>query len=399
MGKDPEFEVPKQEEIRADVRTLFRGAIRLVLESLLEEEIREMVGVDRWKRMGGRRDYRNGTYMRQLLTSMGLIDLAVPRTRHGGSPVDVLGRYQRRTDDVDAVIAEAYVQGVSTRKMASVTEALAGEVVSRSTVSRITKTLEEQVEGLRKAPIASPIVYLYLDATFLDARWARKVENVAALIAYGVGMDGHRQLLGITLGAVESEASWTELLQQLIGRGLDGVKLVISDDHEGLKAAVRHVLPEVRHQRCVVHLERNVLTHAPRRLWKRLGRAVAAVFDAPSLADARKRLAALKAGFGTQVPEAMDCLESGFAAATQFYAFPKEHWRRIRSTNTLERLNGEIKRRIRAVGAFPDRASALRLIIAVAIRQTEIWAKRQYLDMALLDDGKEKTKEPAQKAA
>jgi putative transposase len=354
-----------------------------VIETVLQEEVREMVGARRFERLGQRKDVRNGTYLRRLLTSMGQLEISVPRTRQSGSPAEVLGRYQRRAPELDEMISEAYVRGVSTRGMGRVTEALVGEKVSRSAVSRVNKRLEEDVEALRTAPIEGPIRYLYLDATFLDARWARGVENVAALVAYGVCEDGHRRLLGITIGAQESEASWSELLGQLLERGLAGVELVIADEHAGLAKAVRGLLPEAKRQRCVVHLERNVLTKAPARLRGRLAREVAAIFAAPSLAEAKKRLEKLRGSLGEHVPEAISCLEAGFPTATSFYAFPEAHWKRIRSTNGLERLHGEIKRRIRSVGAFPDRSSALRLITAVAIRATAIWSDRRYLDMSL----------------
>jgi transposase-like protein len=274
--------------------------------------------------------------------------------------------------------------------MGKVTEALAGEQVGRSTVSRVTRTLEQQVEGLRRAPITEPITYLYLDGTFLDARWARKVENVAALVAYGIGPDGRRRLLGITIGAQESEASWTELLRQLTERGLSGVKLVIADAHAGLGAAVRHHLPEAKLQRCVVHLQRNALAQTPWRLRGRLGREITNVFAAQAVSDARKRLDALKLGLGKELPEAMATLEDGFAAATQFYAFPRAHWRRIKTTNGLERLHAEIKRRTNAIGAFPDRSSALRLITAVAVAVTAIWGQRLYVDMSQFDSAQAK---------
>lgn len=384
MSDGIEFTRVSQEELRADLQGLFRGAIRLVLESALDQEVREMIGARRYERLGTRKDQRNGTYLRRLLTSMGLIELAVPRTRASGSPIDVVGRYQRRTGEIDDAITAAYVEGVSTRDMGRVTTALMGESVGRSTVSRVTKQLGEDVESLRKAPLTSAYPYLYLDATFVDARWARQVENVSALVAYGVNEEGHRQLLAVTIGAEESEASWSELLGQLVERGLHGVRLVIADGHSGIRAAVRRLLPEAKRQRCTVHLERNVLAKAPQRLRPRLAKAVSAIFDAPDEREAKKRLAALKAGLGTQVPEAMECLDAGFTDATRFFAFPKEHWRRIRSTNGLERLHGEVKRRTRAVGAFPDRASALRLITAVALQTTRIWSDRRYLDMSLL---------------
>ena len=384
MNEVAELELPTQENFQADLRTVFQGAVRLALESVLEEVVRDMIGARRWQRLGSRRDVRNGTYLRRLLTTMGAIDVAVPRTRENGSPVEVIGRYRRRAAEVDAGIVSAYVSGASTRDVGRITEALMGEQVSRSTVSRVTKSLDEKVTELRKAPIAGAIPYLFLDATFLDARWARTVENVSALVAYGIGLDGKRQLLAVTIGAGESEDSWSDLLTQLNERGLSGVELVVADAHAGLAKAVRKHIPEAPLQRCTVHLQRNVLAKAPQRLRSRLAKAVTQVFEAPSKAEAKKRVEALAAGLGKQVPEAIACLENGFEAATHFYAFPREHWHRIRSTNGLERLHGEIKRRTRAVGAFPDRASALRLITAVALQVTAIWTDRRYLDMSLL---------------
>ncbi len=385
MQDATDFEAPSQVDVRSDVLALFRGAIRMTLEAVLEEEIREMVGAARWARLG-RKDHRNGSYLRGLLTSMGHLDVAFPRSRSSGSAgAEVLGRYKRCAEELDAAITEAYVNGVSTRKMGKVTEALMGKDVGRSTVSRVTKRLEENVEALRRAPLNQRFPYLYLDATFLDTRWARTVENVSALVAYAVGEDGHRHLLAIAIGASESKAAWEELLAQLVERGLHGVQLVIADAHAGLGAAVRLVFPEVKVQRCTVHLTRNVLAKAPWRLRGRLGREVSKLFEAPSLTEAKKRLEALRSGLGGQVPEAMICLDEGFLAATTFYAFPQAHWRRIRSTNGLERLHGEVKRRIRSVGAFPDRASALRLITAVAVATTALWDDRRYFDMSLLN--------------
>jgi putative transposase len=384
MEESAVFAAVEQEEIRTDIGALFRGAIRVTLECLLEQEVREMVGARRYERLGSRKDHLNGTYLRRLLTSMGEVELAVPRTRHSGAPADVVGRYKRRTDEVDRLVTTAYVQGVSTRDMTRLSQALMGQGISRSTVSRVTKVLSEQVEQLRRAPIEGPIPYLYLDATFLDARWARAVENVSALVAYGVDGTGHRRLLAVTLGAEESEQSWAELLTQVCERGLSGVQLVIADDHRGLANAVRRHLPEVRRQRCTVHLERNVLTKVPQRLRARVAKQLRGIFDAPAAADARKRLHDFAQGLGRHVPEALRCLEDGFAAATQFYVFPCEHWARIRSTNGLERLHGEVKRRTRSIGAFPDRDSALRLVTAVAIETAHVWADRRYLDMSLL---------------
>jgi transposase-like protein len=390
MEESAVFAPVEQETIQTDIGALFRGAIRVTLECLLEQEVREMVGARRYERLASRKDHLNGTYLRRLLTSMGLVEIAVPRTGHSGGPADVLGRYKRRTDEVDRMVTTAFVQGVSTRDMTRVSQALMGQGISRSTVSRVTKVLEEQVDQLRRAPIDGPIPYLYLDATFLDARWARAVENVSALVAYGIDGTGHRRLLGVALGAEESEQSWAELLTQLADRGLSGVQLVIADEHRGLANAVRRHLPEARRQRCTVHLERNVLTKVPQRLRGRVAKQLRAIFQAADLAEARKRLHEFGQGLGKQVPEALACLEAGFSAATQFFAFPREHWTRIRSTNGLERLHGEVKRRTRSIGAFPDRDSALRLVTAVALETAQVWADRRYLDMSLLKSDKPK---------
>jgi len=297
-----DFAVVAQEEIRQDLRAMLRGAIRAGLELVLAEELERLVGADWYGRVAGRRDRRNGAYVRRLLASLGAIELTVPRTRGSGSVNAVVGRYRRRTAEVDALLTSAYVNGVSARKAGDLTTALLGERVSRSTVSRVAKGLDAQVAALQRAPITGAHPYLYLDATFLHARWARSVENVSALVAYAVGSDGHRRLLGVSLGAEESEASWATLLAQLIERGLAGVRLVIADEHAGLAAAVRRFLPEAERQRCTVHLQRNVLSRVPARLRPRVAREVAALFHAKSLPVARQRLAELPGPLGPGAP-------------------------------------------------------------------------------------------------
>lgn len=373
--------IPTQEDFHFDLEARVRGAVHATIQAVLEEELERLVGAGPYERSDQRVDVRNGHYARHIVTTSGEVLVRVGRTRDGGAATAPLGRYARRRPEIDAAVTQAYV---STRDMGDVTEALLGKRVGRSTVSRVTKRLEDQVEELHRAPIIDPIAYLYLDATFVDARWARTVENVSALVAYGVGPDGHRQLLGIHLGAQESEASWTELLAELVARGLSGVQLIIRDEHGGLIAAARKVLPEARQQRCTVHLMRNVFTQVPKQHQKRLARELVAVLHADSLAAAKAKLRAFRTQFGKQFPEAVACLERGFADATSYFSFPKARWIRLRSTNGLERLHGEIKRRTRAIGAFPDRASALRLITAVALQVTTIWSDRVYFDMSLL---------------
>jgi transposase-like protein len=378
--------LPTQEDFQLDLTARVRQAVQTTIQVVLDEELERLVGAGEYERSDERVDVRNGSYRRRIVTTAGEVDVRVGRTRAGGAATRPVGRYIRRRPEIDDAIAESYVRGVSTRDMGSVTEALLGKRVGRSTVSRVTRRLDDEVEALRTEPIAEPIVYLYLDATFIDARWARTVENVSALVAYGVGPDGHRRLLAVHIGTQESEASWAGLLAELVQRGLSGVRMVIADDHAGLRAAARKALPEARQQRCTVHMMRNVLSNVPRRHQRRLARELVAVLHADSLDAAKKALRSFRDRFGVQFAEAVECLERGFDAATQYFAFPAAHWMRIRSTNGLERLHGEIKRRTRAIGAFPDRASALRLITAVALQSVSIWRDRVYLDMNLLAD-------------
>jgi putative transposase len=377
--------VPTQADFEHDLTARCREAVRATIQVVVDEELERLIGAGPYERNDQRVDVRNGTYPRRVLTTAGEVELRVGRSRNGGSATAPLGRYARRRPEIDEAITQAYVRGVSTRDMAGVTEALLDKQVKRSTVSRVTRRLEDEVESLRHAPITEPMAYLYLDATFVDARWARTVENVSALVAYGIGTDGHRHLLGVHIGVSESEASWSELLAELVERGLSGVRLVIRDEHAGLMAAARKVLPEARQQRCTVHLMRNVFSHVPQRHQKRLARELVAVLHAKTLDAAKRGLRSFRTRFAKEFPEAVACLERGFSDATAYYAFPEQHWMRIRSTNGLERLHGEIKRRTRAIGAFPDRASALRLITAVALQTTSIWRDRIYLDMSALD--------------
>ena len=378
--------IPTQENFQLDFTERVRSAVQATIQVILDEELERLVGAGPYERSDQRVDVRNGRYDRHVVTTAGEVAVRVGRTRAGGAATAPLGRYARRQAEVDDAVTAAYVRGVSTRDMAGVTEALLGKRVGKSTVSRVTKRLEDQVDELRRQRITEPFAYLYLDATFVDARWARSVENVSALVAYGIGTDNKRHLLGIHIGASESEASWTELLTELVERGLSGVQLIIRDEHAGLTAAARKVLPEAKQQRCTVHLTRNVMANVPKRHQKRLGREVVKVLHADTLDDAKRSLKAFRLQYFKQFPEAVACLERGFDDATTYFAFPEAHHVRIRTTNGLERLHGEIKRRTRAIGAFPDRASALRLITAVALQVTSIWSDRVYLDVSLLDD-------------
>ncbi len=262
--------MPTQEDFQRDLSDRCREAVRATIQVVLDEELERLIGAGPYERSAERIDMRNGQYPRRVVTTSGEVDVRVGRSRNGGSATAPLGRYARRRPEIDQAITQAYVSGLSTRDMAGVTTALVGKKVGRSTVSRVTKRLEDEVTSLRNAPITAKFPYVYLDATFVDARWARTVENVSALVAYGVGLDGYRHLLAVNIGVSASEASLlTTLLAGLVARGLSGVRLLIRDEHAGLIAAARKVLPEVRQQRCTAHLSGNVFSNMPKQHQKR----------------------------------------------------------------------------------------------------------------------------------
>ena len=301
LRPDPiDLVLPTQEDFLVDLDARIRGAVQATIQLVLDEELERLVGAGPYERSDQRVDVRNGRYQRRVVTTAGEVAVRVGRTRGGGAATAPLGRYARRRPEIDAAVTQAYVGGLSTRDMSPVTKALLGKGIGRSTVSRVTRRLEDQVDELRREPITGPIPYLYLDATFIDARWARTVENVSALVAYGVGLDGHRQLLAVQIGAQESEASWAELLGELVARGLSGVELIIRDEHAGLIAAARKALPEARQQRCTVHLMRNVSSHVPQRHQKRLARELVKVLHAESLDAAKRNLKQFRLQFAKQ---------------------------------------------------------------------------------------------------
>jgi len=372
--------------VKADLGALFRGAIRTVLEYLLNEEVAQLIGAERYQRIASRTDYRNGSYLRRLATALGWIEVTAPRPRSGPAPQSVLERYQRREESLNALVREAYVGGCSTRDLEALTETLLGEGISRSTISRVTEGLADEVETYFRRPLPKAYPYLFLDATFLDARWAGAVEDVSALVAYGVDEDGHRELLGLALGCEESEQSWAELLEQLNERGLHGVRLVVRDEHAGLRRAVRRFLPRAEQQRCWVHFLRNIVAKVPLRLRNQVLAELKKIWKADSADEARQRAEAWLVRWEGELPEAVKILRAGLEASLTFYRYPRGHWKRIRSTNALERLHLEIKRRINALGAFPDRKSALKLIGACALRVARKWGERRYLDTRLMRD-------------
>jgi putative transposase len=339
---------------------------------------------------------RNGGRPRLLSTPAGDIELRIPKLRVGSFFPSLLEPRRRVDRALWAVIMTAYVTGTSTRKVDDLVRALGCESgVSRSTVSRICTEIDEEVEAFRARRldhIAMP--YVYLDATYIKARHQHRIVSRAVVVATAVTVDGNREILGVDVGDSEDEVFWTAFLRGLKDRGLGGVRLVISDAHAGLKASIARVFNGASWQRCKVHCMRNILGTVPSASKEMVAATVRTIFAQPAAAETRVQLRDVVGLLEGQFPKAAKLLEDAEADVTAYAAFPRAHWRKIASTNPLERINKEIKRRSNVVGIFPDDASVIRLVGAVLLEQHDDWAvsERRYLSeesMALIDQPQE----------
>ena len=372
--------------IRLNIDERIREGVKAVLEQVMEEELNAHLQARHRERTEARRGHRHGHYTRGLLTPTGQIEqLQVPRDREGEFLTEAFERYQRMTGSMEEAILEMYLQGVSTRKVAAITEGLAKVKVGKDAVSRIAQRLEEQVAAWRSSPLTLAYPYVYLDAIYLKVNWGGRVGELALLVAIGVNEQGYREVLAVEAAAGERKEAYQNLLRGLLDRGLRGVELVISDDHESIKAAVVTELPRVKWQRCVVHFERNILSHVPRQEAREVAADLRAVFTVSREETARTLAAALSERWRKRFPAAVKVFERGLDGALTYLQFPSSHHRLIRTTNPLERLNRETKRRTRVVGVCPHEQSALNLATVVMLRATEDWALRKYLDMAPLE--------------
>ena len=379
--------------IRAgDGTDTLREAMALVLQELVELEASQAIGAGRYERTDERITHRNGSRTRVLSTKAGDIELHIPKFREG-SFLPVLLEPRRRIDRaLWAVVMEAYVHGVSTRKVDDLVRALGIDAgISKSEVSRICGELDRVVATFRERRLDhTRFPYLFLDATYVKAHDGPSVVSKAVVIATGVGADGHREVLGLAVGDSEDGAFWTAFLRSLRGRGLAGVRLVISDAHEGLKSAIASVLLGSAWQRCKVHFLRNVLARIPKGSAQMVLAAIRTIWAQPDAVAVAEQLDEVAAKLEPRFPTVAAMLTEAKADLTAFAAFPFGHWKKIWSTNPLERVNREIKRRTDVVGIFPDEAAITRLAGAVLIETHDEWAiaERRYLaegSMALLD--------------
>jgi putative transposase len=372
------------------VQGLFQGDTGLaklleqVLNQVLEAQVSEQLGAERYERTEERHGYRNGVRPRQLTTRVGRLTLRVPQVREGHFSPELFARYQRSEQALVLALMEMVVNGVSTRKISAITEELCGTNFSKSTVSALCARLDPLVSAWNERPLGEQAYpFVLVDALMLKVRENERVRSLAGLVAIGVNASGYREILGLQVGDSESQASWSDFIAWLKRRGLSGVDLVVSDAHGGLVNAVQRHFQGCSWQRCQTHLTRDILEATPKTLRQELHEHLRTLFEAPDPATARTLLQQIVATYIERAPKAIAVLEAGCDDATAVLALPEPYRRRLRTTNSLERLNEEIRRRERVIRIFPNRDSTIRLLGAVLMEQHEQWTTgHRDLDMA-----------------
>jgi putative transposase len=358
-----------------------------VLEQLMDFEVSNRIQAGRHERAEGRKTYRNGHRERPLHTRLGTLELKVPKLRQGSYFPSFLEPRRLTEQALTAVIQEAWIGGMSTRKVDDLVQALGMAGISKSQVSALCQDIDERVESFLSRPLEGEWPYLWLDATYLKVRKGGCVVSVAAIIAMGVNAEGRREILGLGLGDSEAQVFWMEFLRSLRRRGLAGVQLVISDAHEGLKAAIGQVF-SASWQRCRVHFMRNLLACVPKASQSLVGTLVRQVFVQPDAESAQRAWRQVADQLRPRFPKAADLMDEAEADVLAHMNFPAPHRQKLHSTNPLERLNKEVKRRANVVGIFPNEASIRRLIGAVLMEQSEEWLlQHRYLPQHTMTDG------------
>jgi transposase-like protein len=375
-----------------------REGVRVLAQELMELEVSQHLGAERYERNGDRRGHRNGTRERPWDTRVGTIELNVPRVRDNSYFPGLLQPRKRAEQALVAVVQEAYVHGVSTRRVDDLVQALGMAGISKSQVSRLCQALDAEVERFRTRRLEGPYPYVWLDATFPKVRTDGRVVSMALVIAIGVNARGEREVLGLDVGPSESGAFWLTFLRSLVGRGLSGVRLVTSDAHEGLKSAIAAVLHGASWQRCRVHWVRNAMALVPKSAQQMVGATIRTVFTQPDAAGTREQWDRVAESFRGRFDRVADLMDQAKEDVLAYLAFPHAHWRQVWSTNPLERLNRELGRRTDVVGIFPNEAALIRLAGAVLAEQHDEWqVARRYFSaesMALLDERKEVEQTP-----
>jgi putative transposase len=391
-------ELLRKAMIEQDASFLKEG-VRLLSQALMEMEVEEHVGASHHERSPARTGQRNGYRQRDWDTRVGTVELRVPRVRDSSYFPSLLEPRRRAERALSAVVQEAYVCGISTRKVDDLVRALGMEGISKSQVSRLCEELDQEVERFRGRPLEGPYPYVWLDATYVKARQDGRVASVAVVIAVGVnGKTGEREVLGLDVGPSEDGAFWISFLRSLAARGLGGVRLVTSDAHRGLKGAIEAVLVGASWQRCRVHFMRNALSLVPKAAQQMVGATIRTVFAQPEAKSAREQWLRVSEGFRHRFARLAELMEDAEEDVLAYAAFPQEHWQKIWSNNPLERANKEVKRRTNVVGIFPNEAAVIRLVGSVLLEQHDEWqvGKRYFSagSLAKLERKEERQEQP-----
>jgi putative transposase len=374
-----------------------RSMIEAVVQTTLEAEMSAALGADKSERTATRLGYRSGYYSRSLITRVGTLELRVPQDREGRFSTELFERYQRAEKSLVATLVEMYVQGVSTRKVKAVTEELCGHSFSASAISAVVRKLDGELKAFAERRLEEAFPYLILDARYERVREAGVITSQAVLIAVAVDWEGRRQVLAVALANRESRSSWGDFLLALKARGLCGVEFVVSDDHPGLKKAIQEILPHAAWQRCYVHFLRNALDYVPRKVDDDCLQELRWLYDRRELAEVRRDIAQWLAKWQGKYAKLCAWVEDNIEETLTYYRLPLAHHKHMKSTNMLERLNQEIKRRTHVVRIFPNADSCQRLIRALAVETHENWLEAtRYLNMEHL---RERKKELLRQAA
>lgn len=377
-----------------------RSMVQSIVEATLEAEMTAALGAGKGERAEGRSGYRSGYYTRSLTTRVGTLELRVPQDRDGRFSTRLFERYQRSEKALVGALSEMYVQGVSTRKVKAVTEELCGHSFSASAISQINKRMDAALAEFAGRRLEEPFAYLVLDARYERVREGGVIASQAVLIAIGIDWEGRRQVIGVELANRESKSSWRDFLLGLKERGLNGVEFVVSDDHAGLRAAIREVLPGAAWQRCYVHFLRNALDHMPRKRDDDCLQELRWFYDRREIAEARQDLARWLDKWQGKYPRLCQWVEDNIEETLTFYRLPRQHHKHMKSTNMLERLNQEIKRRTWVVRIFPNAESCMRLVRALAAETHEAWLEgTRYLNMEHLAEHKKEQMRKLEEAA
>jgi transposase-like protein len=366
---------------KQDDGDFLRAVAEAVLQLLMEHDAEGLIGAGRYERGDGRLTWRNGYRDRELKTRLGVLNLRVPKLRQGSYFPGFLEPRRTSEKALVAVIQEAWIGGVSTRRVDDLVQAMGLTGISKSTVSKLCKEIDERVRDFLERPLTGEWPYLWLDATYLKVRQGGRIVSVAAIIAVAVNTDGRREIIGLAIGPSEAEPFWMEFLRSLKGRGLDGVKLVISDAHTGLKAAIARIF-DATWQRCRVHWIRNALAHVPKGQHTVVAAAIRQAFNQPDRERAGQAWRHVADQLRARWPKLAALMDESEADVLAYMSFPPQHRTKLHSTNPLERLNKEVKRRADVVGVFPNEDAIIRLIGALLFEQNDEWqSQNRYMQV------------------